>query len=1018
MNRLLKFAAMLLLFAATAAAAQSLQVEVTVVNEAGEPQPGAFVQLKGTQSGAVTDLDGRATLTKVPSGAVVLVSLIGYLDAEEPVGERSALTVVLKDDVEALEEVVVIGYGTAKRKDFVGSVSQVRLTNSPVALMNNSNALEALKGNVAGLDIGAVSNAGGQPSMQMRGQRSISGSNAPLIVVDGVIFIGGLNEINPADIATIDVLKDASSAAAFGSRSANGVILITTKKGSTDKPTVNFNASAGVQTWSNKPKLLTGDSFLMAVMDRLQSTDLSWMTAQEWENYEAGRTTDWLDFATRLGVKQDYQASVSGVGKRVNYYLSTSVTDNKGIVVGDDFNRTSMMVKLSSDITSWLSLSLDGTYARQDYSGIAANIGTAYFISPYGQPYRASGELLEKYPVTQSDGYQNPLWQVDPANRQNKDISDAYRLNAAVTLKCPWVEGLSLKVDYMLHNIDGYKEDFTTERYYVQEGAYTDESRYSAATLNGYLARANGSIFHSRKNGYVFDVILNYTREFGKHSVDATLVSTRDYTTYDEDKTTGTNFADNGNTLLGIAGLQKAKLIELTQSGSAASNVGYLARVMYSYDNRYSATASYRRDGASFFGVNKKWGNFFSFGAAWTPSREAFWQDGAKDVVDNLKVKVSWGRNGNQGLSAFGTLSPVQNGKSSGQQYEFDGSTIHYGLMATSLGNPELGWESTDALNAGFESSWFGGRLHLDVDGYYSQTHDQIFSRDIPSVSGFTKMSSSMGQIDNWGVEATLNATVLKAGDFAWNTGVTFWWSRNKLVHLYGEDLDGDGKEDDDITSSRFIGKGLGAIYGYVQDGIVQVDDYDYIGIHNATPGYPKYVDLNGDDRITAEDRTILGYTTPNFKLNWSNTISWRGLELYAMITGTFGGDHHWLRSNPNAYRINGYGYPTGNSLNIPYWTESNPSNIYPSASFTTDSRFIGLQDRTFVRLQDITLTYNLPASLLSKINIPALRIYLTGRNLVTFTNWVGDDPETGSYVLTSAMPVAKSLSLGISLTL
>jgi len=198
---------MLLLFASTAAVAQSLQVEVTVVNEAGEPQPGAFVQVKGTQSGAATDLDGRALLTKVPAGSVILVSLIGYLDAEEPVGDRSAFTVVLKDDVEALEEVVVIGYGTAKRKDFVGSVSQVRLTNSPVALMNNSNALEALKGNVAGLDIGAVSNAGGQPSMQMRGQRSISGSNAPLIVVDGVIFIGGLNEINPADIATIDVLK-------------------------------------------------------------------------------------------------------------------------------------------------------------------------------------------------------------------------------------------------------------------------------------------------------------------------------------------------------------------------------------------------------------------------------------------------------------------------------------------------------------------------------------------------------------------------------------------------------------------------------------------------------------------------------------------------------------------------------------------------------------------------------------------------------------------------------------------
>ena len=349
-------------------------------------------------------------------------------------------------------------------------------------------------------------------------------------------------------------------------------------------------------------------------------------------------------------------------------------------------------------------------------------------------------------------------------------------------------------------------------------------------------------------------------------------------------------------------------------------------------------------------------------------------------------------------------------------RYEFDGDDIVYGLIQGGLGNPELGWESTDALNVGFESAWFGGRLHLDVDGYYSQTHDQIFSRDIPIPNGFERMSSSMGQIDNWGVEATLGGTLVRAGDFAWNTGFTFWWSRNKLVHLYGEDLDGDGKEDDDVASSRFIGHGLGAIYGYVQDGIVQVDDYDYIGIYGTEPGYPKYVDLTGDDRITTEDRTILGYTSPNFKLNWHNTLSWRGLELYAMLTGTFGGDHHWLRSNPNAYRINGYGYPTGNCLDIPYWTEENPSNIYPKASFTSDSRFIGLQDRTFVRLQDITLTYNFPRRWLSRANVGALKVYLTGRNLLTLTKWVGDDPETGSYVLTNAMPVAKSLSLGMTI--
>ena len=1014
-TKLIRLLLLLLLLFGGAASAFAQQVRCTVRDSAGEALIGAYVQVAGSRNYEITDLDGIAVLDKVPADAVLTVTLFGYQTAEVSVSGRKELGVTLKEDVQTLDDVVVIGYGTAKRKDFVGSVSSVRVENSPIALMNNSNALETLKGNVAGLDIGAVNNAGGQPSMQMRGQRSISGSNAPLVVLDGVIYIGGVNEINPADIATIDVLKDASSAAAFGSRSANGVILITTKKGTTEKPNISFNASAALQTWSHKPDMLTADNYIRTVMDRTQSTDISWMTIQERANYDAGNLTDWLDFATRIGLKQDYQLSVSGAGKRVNYYLSGSWASNKGIVIGDDFTRPTLLCKLSTDVTDWLRLSVDGAYTRQDYSGVAANIQTAYFISPYGQPYRSDGTQLEKYPVTQSDGYQNPLWQTDPANRYNKDWRDTYRLNSSLLLRCPWVEGLSFKFNYLLHNIDRYAEDFTYENYYVQEGLYTDESRYAPSTLQGYLARANGSITHEKTNGYVFDAILGYARDFERHSIDIALVSTRDYTTFDADKMAGSNFKANGNTLLGIAGLQKAEVITPSQDGRAAANVGYLARVMYAYDQRYSFTASYRRDGSSFFGADRKWGNFFSFGAAWTPSREGFWP--WKDVWEAFKLKLSWGRNGNQGLPAFGTLSPIQSGQSSGQTYEFDGSEIHYGLVASGLGNPELGWESTDALNTGFESSWLGGRIHLDVDAYYSQTHDQIFSREIPVMTGFEKMSSSMGQIDNWGVEATLGVTPVRTREFSWYSAVTFWLSRNKLVHLYGEDLDGDGKEDDDIASSRFIGKGLGAIYGYVQDGIVQLDDYDYIGIHNATPGYPKYIDLNGDDRITAEDRTILGYSTPNFKLNWSNTLSWRGWELYAMVTGTFGGDHRYLRSNPNAYRINGYGYPTGNCLDIPYWTEDNPSDIYPCASFTSDSRFIGLQDRTFVRLQDLTLTWNLPLRWVRKAGIGSLKFYLTGRNLVTLTTWVGDDPETGSYVLTGTMPVAKSLALGTSIS-
>ena len=352
------------------------------------------VRVKGTDNAALTDLDGKAVIRGAGSPVTLVVSMMGYRTEEVAAAPGQSVQVTLSEDTEQLDEVVVIGYGTAKRKDYTGSVTSVRLENSPVALAVNSNALESLKGNVAGLDIGATNSAGGQPSVQVRGQKSISGASAPLIVLDGLIFMGGLNDINPADIATIDILKDASSAATYGSRSANGVLVITTKKGTTRKPTISFNASCAAATWANKPRMKSGQDYVDAIMARNNLTDLSWMSEQEYYNYQNGLTTDWLAYSTRIGVKQDYQASVSGAGEKVNYYLSVSRTDSKGIVKGDDFTRFNLLGKINTDITSWLNVSMDAAFTRQDYSGIEANILTAYYLSPYGAPYRAGTTLL------------------------------------------------------------------------------------------------------------------------------------------------------------------------------------------------------------------------------------------------------------------------------------------------------------------------------------------------------------------------------------------------------------------------------------------------------------------------------------------------------------------------------------------------------------------------------------------------------------------------------------------------
>lgn len=438
-----------------------------IKDQSGEPVIGANIVEKGTANGTITDIDGQYSL-EVGSNSILVVSYIGYITQEIPVGKNNTLDVLLKEDTETLDEVIVIGYGTTKRKDFTGSVSSVKLENSPIALSPNLNALESLKGNVSGLDIGATNSAGGEPSMQMRGQKSISGSNDPLIVVDGVIFMGSINDINPNDIASYDVLKDATSAAAYGSRSANGVIIITTKRGKTGKPVVTFNATGSMQTWQNKPELMKGEQWLESVMARNNSSDLSWLKPQELANMEAGREINWLDASTRTGWVQDYQVSVSGAGEKMNYYLSAAYSDNQGVVIGDDYNRITALAKINTDITSWLQIGVDAAFTKSDYSGVGANIGEATQTSPYGVMYRNGSEkLLEKFPYTQSSV--NALWNTDKSVRDNKDIRNNFRANAYAVVKLPWVEGLSYRFNYAGNLSKNQSGDFYYEGYFVKE---------------------------------------------------------------------------------------------------------------------------------------------------------------------------------------------------------------------------------------------------------------------------------------------------------------------------------------------------------------------------------------------------------------------------------------------------------------------------------------------------------------------------------------------------------------------
>lgn len=984
-----------------------------ILDENSEPIAGASIVLRGTGIGTISDMNGQFSIS-VKDDDILQISYVGFLEQMVKVKGKSDLRITMLEDTEALDEVVVIGYGTAKRKDFSGSVSSVKLENTPIALAPNTNALESLKGSVTGLDVGYSNSAGCSPGIQIRGQNSISGSNDPLIVVDGVIFMGSLNDINPNDIASFDVLKDASSAAVYGSRSANGVVCITTKKGHQGKPTIAFNMNNSFQGWACKPELMTAEQWLDATMARNNYSDASFLTGQQLSNYENGISTDWLDLVSRSGFTQDYQVAVSGANDRINYYFSSAYTDSKGVIVGDDYNRLTIKGKIDTKINSWLKVGVDASYTRADYSGNSANVWAIQTMSPYGVPYRNEEGLLEKYPNGTNESV-NPLWGVNDGTQDNIDISNTFRLNTFAEVNIPYIKGLSYKLNYSTNLNLRNASNFVHESYYTYVGPYDDADRYSVSTQKNYLSSANGYDNDERTSSWVLDNILTYSNKFGKHAVDFTAVATRDSKHYKYKQMTGSDFSSNGNTALGIDGLPFATTQKINKNAWKQTNIGYLARASYNYKDTYYLTGTYRRDGASVFGINSKWGNFGSLGAAWRVTNENFMEK--QTILNDLKLKLSWGRNGNQGIGAYSTLSKVSAGSSGGIKVTFGNSgKVMYGINQGTIGNADLGWETTEAWNVGFESAWLNNRLFLDVDVYFSRTYDQLFSRTIPVMTGFSSIFSSMGEVQNRGVELTLRTVNMQTKDFTWNSMLTFWLNRDKLVHLYGEDLDGDGIEDDDIGNSLFIGESIHSIYGYKQDGIVQETDVEYMEKNGVSPGTPKYVDITGDGVITVDDRQIVGNTAPNFKLNLSNTLSYKNLELYFMLTGVFGGKGYYQASNKTAYIIGGGGDFFGvNSLYVPYWTPENKSNKYPSATYTGDAYFLGLQSRAYVRLQDVSLSYTFNHPWMKKVGLTNLKLFVTGKNLLTFTGWDGGDPEIGASFVSGTYPVMKSFSMGVN---
>ena len=976
--------------------AQNKTVKGVVVDDTDLGVIGAAVMIKGTSNGVATDIDGNFEISCKPED-VLVISSIGYETAEIPVGNQTNIRVVLQTSQEFLDDVVVIGYGTTRAKNFTGSVDVMKTADSPVADLGLNTVSDMIRGRMSGVVMGAESaTVGSNASIRVRGRRSInSTSSSPLLVVNGVIYTGNLEDIDQNSIESISVLKDATSLAAYGSKAANGVIMITLKKGQEGKPLINFSTSHQFSTPSYKPRFLSPENYIKyrnAKKGVEDLTNTNWMNFLEAANYKAGKTTDWYDLVTRTGYTQNYNLSFSGRTQNSNYYVALGRSDQRGIAVGNNFARNNVSMNLSTHITDNIEIGANMAYTNTVDNSVAVSTSTKN--SPYMEPYLPDGKTLRYYVEGVNASSTNPLW-TEGREKDNRRFN--LNLGGYLSVDIPWVKGLNYRLNASYTKVQSKNYSFTHENNTVALLVNDLEGKGQTSEYWS-LASANGSMSSSLSENWVIDNILSYTRSFGQHYVNASLVYTRDSAESTGDGMSGTGFTTAGNTLLGWYGLGDADAKTLTSpSYTLHTDVGYLARAIYSYKDTYHFNASFRRDGSSVFGSEHKWGNFPAFGGAWTMTNEPFMK--GINWLDFLKLKLSWGKNGAQTLSPYGTLSTIALAKG-GQIPNYYGGTTHWGQKLATLGNPTLAWQTTTSWNGGFEADFLKGRIHVDLNAYISQTTDQIFDRNIPVMTaGITTQKATMGRVDNKGVEINLNTVPVKNSVLTWNSDFVFTLNRNKIVDLYG-----DGQ--DDLTKGYFIGYPINTIYGYRNQGIFQEGTY---------AGQPIFLTKDGEEtnNPSAEDRQILGYTDENFRLSWANTFRYGDWQLYIMFQGIFSGNGYGLANNTFAYST----YDTTEActaLDIPFWTAQEPNNTYPKPNYS-DGKYAVYNPYGHIRLQDLSLSYNL-SKIANKIGIRSARATLSGRNLFFIApKWKLSDPENRSG---NGIGIPRAFTIGLNITL
>jgi len=971
---------------------QQKSISGKVTDSSGASLPGASVVIKGTTTGVITDGDGKYSLAKVPENATLQFSFVGMKSQEIKVIAQNSINVILEEETVGIEEVVAIGYGTARKKDLTGALTRVQADDK--ATLPNINSVQILRGSAAGVRVTDNGKAGSDGTILIRGNRSITAGNEPLIVLDGIPMVGSkMSDISSNDIETIDILKDASSAAIYGSRATNGVILITTKKGKDSKPVLSYSGYYGQSNYARTPNLMGPDKYLQLKEDAsafLNGQPLP-LNPIEQEVMDAGQAISPWDAISQQAPIMNHDLSVAGKSDRVNYFVSGSYADQKSEIMGDQFKRLTIRVNLDIKVNDWLNIGTNTGFTFKDYSGTEANVGLASQMSPFGkylyddgQPIAyAMGESLAGNPIF------NTVWQ------DNFQITNNLFSNFYADIKLP-LEGLTFRLN-------------------VANNLRYNESKNFTPTYDrdGYKIVNSANQNWSKQVDFTLENILKYNKSFNTiHNVDATLM-------FGIENSIQTGLYGSGSNLfsdaLGYYGLSLGEVQTARANGTEWQAVSGMARVGYRLMDRYMLNFTLRRDGYSAFGSGNKYGNFPSMGLGWAISEEKFLTD--VKWLDFLKLRYSYGKNGNRAISPYSSLSLMD---ANNNKYVFgDGGITSVGVSPISMANPNLGWESTLASNYGIDYNLFSGRITGAFEYYNMNTEDLLLNSQIPNMSGYSTFTTNVGSVNNKGVEITLNTVNVKKGEFEWTTNLTFAKNNNKITNLM--DIDGDGIGDDDPSNRRFIGKPMFSYLDYVWDGIWQAGE-DMTIDPGAKPGFVKFKDVSGPDgipdgKIDPLDRQILESSLPNYTAGMTNNFSYKGVTFSFLIYTSQGGQasNTWINPGTNFYnRVN--------QLDLPYWTPENPLSDRPSVGYPNPKGYGFYEDRSFTRLQDVSLSYDFPKSLLAKVKFNSLKVFVSGKNLATWTKWNGWDPEhAAGYnpygTASQSGPLNKSIVAGLNLS-